>query len=113
MTDHCCAHPKCPGGSLCCCQGQPDPIERGAEALWNRMLEGLPETSRSEWRPWNNESPGAIDWHQDAHAVFDSIDVKHLTAVILRTQFPGGIKVGHADKIAHTIKNWLTGKDTQ
>lgn len=25
QVEHCCAHPKCPGGSLCCCQQEPEP----------------------------------------------------------------------------------------
>ena len=90
-----------------------NPIERGAEALWNRMLAGLPETARDQWRPWNPGEPGAIDWQRDAKAVYESIDTNELIATILRTELPGGLKVGHADKIALAVKNWLTGKVIQ
>jgi hypothetical protein len=41
QVEHCCAHPKCPGGSLCCCQQEPEPqgepsgaqVERAAEEV--------------------------------------------------------------------------------
>lgn len=48
-----------------------------------------------------------------ARAVLESIDTNQLAAVILRTELPGGIKVGHADKIALAVKNWLTEADDE
>src|SRR5690625_876096 len=74
-------------------------------------------TSHARVRPDDGyTSPARQD---DLFRVFQSgmqyalapIDSDQLATVILRTELPGGIKVGHADMIALAVKNWLTGKD--
>lgn len=72
------------------------PIERAAQAI-------------------KREVGGEADdvWTGEALAAYEAIDTDQLTAIILRTELPGGIKVGHADKIAHAVKNWLIGKEPQ
>lgn len=32
--ERCCDHPKCPGASLCCCQGRPDVADVAEEPEW-------------------------------------------------------------------------------
>ena len=76
------------------------PIERAAAAI------------DENYNP--DQAPILAAMFQDyAHAAFESIDTDELASVILRAELPGGIKVGHADRIALAVKNWLTGKDQQ
>ena len=85
------------------------PIERAGNALMrNRAYQagvafGVPDETEAE----------AKHRSEIVKAVLDSIDTDRLATVILRSELPGGIKVGHADKIALAVKNWLTGKDQQ
>jgi len=83
------------------------PIERAGNALMrNRAYQagvafGVPDETEAE----------AKHRAEIIKAVMESIDTDELVSVILRTELPGGLKVGHADKIALAVKNWLTGKD--
>ena len=84
-----------------------NPIERATEALVNSPAHVAGQAFGVPLEAYESHAKAV------AHAVLESIDTNELIATILRTELPGGLKVGHADKIALAVKNWLTGKVIQ
>src|SRR5690625_387897 len=108
-TEPCCAHPKCPGGSLCCCQD--DPADRPS------VTDNARATFDARFQHYDGyTSPARQD---DLFRVFQSgmqyalasTDSDQLATVILRTELTAGVKVGHAALIALAVRSRLTGKD--
>ena len=86
------------------------PIERAVPALFEAIM-GADEHTPTEIRLALLDQEDRHTFRQGAYSVLDSIDTNQLATVILRAELPGGIKVGHADKIAHAVIAWLTGDD--
>ena len=102
MTDHCCAHPKCPGGSLCCCQGQPDPIERAVFDSRFQHYDGYKSPARQDdlFRVFQSGMQYA----------YEAIDTDELASLLAEVDTPSdAFTQDDFHTIALAVKNWLTG----